>query len=263
MLQEPAKTERKPILVFLPGIGANHRLFRHQAEVFPNSHAADWIDPLPDELLEQYAVRLAETIRVELEQRQPAPIIVCGVSLGGMIAPYVARKLDAMGCVLLGSIRSPKEFPRWCYFDWWFMRHCFPLRVARIFMLQLGAKLLLLVPGLRRRFIEFEVGQQMTEIPTRRFAGLSRMMFDWAYRHREKTEEPVFSGLTLQIHGTCDLLLAMRRTTPDIRIPGGGHTLTLTHPKEVNETIERFVAQIVDSTNHCCEAGIQREMSLP
>ena len=244
MLQEPAKIEHNPMLVFLPGIGANHRLFKHQTVAFPNSYAADWIEPLSAEPLEQYAVRLAEMIRTELVQRPPAPVIVCGVSLGGMIAPYVARQLDAVGCILLGSIRGPKEFPRWCYLDWWLMRYCFPLRVVRTLMLQLGAKLLLLVPGLRRRFVEFEVGQQMTEIPTRRFAGLARMMFDWAYRRREEAGEPIFSGRTLQVHGTRDPLLSMKRTTPDIRIPGGGHTLTLTHPKEINEIIGYFIAEL-------------------
>ena len=231
-------------LVFLPGIGANHRLFKHQTAAFPNSYAADWIEPLPAESLEQYAVRWTEMIRAELEKRPSAPVVVCGVSLGGMVAPYVARQLDAAGCVLLCSIRGPREFPRWYYFDWWLMRHCFPLRMARIFAIQLGAKLLLLLPGLRQRYVEFEVGQQMTEMPTRRFASLSRMMFDWAYRRREETEQSVFSGPTLQIHGTRDPLLSMRLTSPDIHIPGGGHTLTLTHPEEINSIIEQFATEI-------------------
>ena len=233
----------QPILVFLPGIGANHRLFKHQVAAFPNSYAADWIDILSTESLEEYAVRLADAIRTELEKRPSAPVIVCGVSLGGMIAPYVARQLNAVGCILLCSIRGPKEFPQWGYLDWIVSRHCFPLRIARIFALQLGAKLLLLMPGLKRRFIELEVGQQMTEMPTRRFAGLSRMMFDWAFRRREEIEAPVFSGETLQIHGTRDPLLPIRLTTPDVRIEGGRHTLPLTHPDEINGIIERFVAK--------------------
>ena len=239
----------KPILVFLPGVGANHRLFRYQTATFPNSYAVDWIDPLPGEALEQYAVRLAEAIRSELGKRPTAPIIVCGLSLGGMMAPYVARQLDAGGCVLLCSIRNSKEFPRLAYLDWLLMRHCFPLRVVRVFFLQHFARLCLLFPGLLRRIVsleEIDTIRQMTEMPPRRFAGLARMMFDWAYRRREETESsPVFSGPTLQIHGTGDPLLPIRLTNPDIRIPGGGHTLSVTHPAQINEIIERFVAEIV------------------
>ena len=236
--------EGKPMLVFLPGLGANHRLFKHQTVAFPNSYAAGWIDPLPTESLEQYAVRWTEAIRAELEKRPSTPVVVCGVSLGGIVAQYVARQLDAAGCVILCSVRSQKEFPQWCYLDWWFMRRCFPLCVVRMLAFQLGVKLLLLLPGLRQRFVELEVGQQITEAPTRRLAGLSRMMFDWAYYYRKEAEPPIFSGPTLQIHGTSDLLLPIRLTNPDIRIAGGRHTLTLTHPEEVNEVIERFVQRI-------------------
>ena len=239
------ETDGKATFVFLPGLGANHRLFKHQTVAFPNSYTANWIDPLPTESLEQYATRWAETIRTELEKRSSAPIIVCGVSLGGMVAPYVAQQLNAAGCVILCSIRVPKEFPRWGYLDWWFTRHCFLLRVVRMYLLQLGTKFLLLVPGLRQRFKEFEVGQQITEAPTRRLAGLSRMMFDWAYCRREEAEPLIFSGPTLQIHGTSDLLLPIQLTNPDVRIPGGRHTLTLTHPEEINENLERFVRRII------------------
>jgi pimeloyl-ACP methyl ester carboxylesterase len=214
-------------------------------EAFPNSYAADWIDSLPNESLEQYAVRWAEIIRSELEKRSLAPIIVCGVSLGGMMAPYVARQLNANGCVLLCSIRRPKEFPKRYYFDWCIMRHCFPLRMVRIFLLQLVARLFLHLPGLRQRSVVFDVIQQMTEMPTQRFANLARMMFDWAYRCRkETTEEPIFLGTTLQVHGTRDLLLPIRLTNPDIRVLGGGHDLTMTHPAQINEILEGFVQRM-------------------
>jgi hypothetical protein len=114
--------------------------------------------------------------------------------------------------------------------------------MARIFMLQLVAKLILLLPGLRQRSVVFDVVQQMTEMPTHRFANLARMMFDWAYRCRnETTEEPVFSGTTFQVHGTRDLLLPIRLTNPDISISGGGHDLTMTHSAQINEILEGFV----------------------
>jgi len=242
-------TNTFPILVFLPGIGADHRLFKYQTAVFPNSYVAEWIDPLPAESLEQYAVRLAEMIRTELVKQPSVPVVVCGLSLGGMIAPYIARNLDAAGCILLCSIRSPKEFPKRYYPDWWFMRYCFPFRVVRVFLLQLGARFLLFVPGLLRWIVSPNVVRQFAETPTYRFAGLARMMFDWAYRYREEIEPPIFLGPTLQIHGTRDPLLPIRLTAPDIRIAGGGHVLPLTHPEQINEIIERFVSPSTSCEN--------------
>jgi len=251
-------TFSEPTFVFLPGMGADHRLFKHQTAAFPNSLAVDWIDQQNGETLEQYAVRLAETIRTELEKGPPAPVIVCGLSLGGMIAPYVARHLDAAGCVLLCSIRNPKEFPRQYYFDWQLMRYCHPLRVARTFVIQRIARFLLLFPGLLQRLVaseEVDVFRQMAAMPTRRFAGLARMMFDWAYRRREDSETPCFSGPVLQIHGTRDPLLPIRLTTPDIRIPGGGHTLAATHSEQINEILKHFAAELLEK--HCGSVNCQ------
>ncbi len=204
----------EPIFVFLPGLGADHRLFENQTAVFPNSCAIDWIDPLPKETLEEYAVRLAALIRVELDQRPPSPVIVCGLSLGGMIAPYVARELNASGCILLCTIRKPEEFPRRYYLDWLLMRCCPSLRWFRLSVFQAGARFLLLCPCLLQCFLTSGVLRQFAEFPTHRLAGLSRMMFDWAYRHRspEEITPPDKKLPTLHIHGTRDPLLPIRLT---------------------------------------------------
>ena len=97
MTEKANITPLETTFVFLPGLGEDHRSFNHQMAAFPNSYAADWIDPLPDEPLEQYAVRFAASIRTELNKRTPSSVIVCGHSLGGMIAPYIARELGASG----------------------------------------------------------------------------------------------------------------------------------------------------------------------
>jgi pimeloyl-ACP methyl ester carboxylesterase len=65
-------------------------------------------------------------------------------------------------------------------------------------------------------------------------------------RHQGKPEENAeqFDKPTLQIHGARDWLLPIRQTNPDIRIDGGGHLLTITHPERVNEAIGRFAEEL-------------------
>ena len=239
-------TNSFPTLVFLPGIGADHRLFKYQTAAFPNSYAADWIDPLPHESLEQYAVRFAEAIRQELTSRPPASVVVCGLSLGGMVAPYIARELGASGYILLCSIRSPQEFPRWYYFDWLVLNLCPPLRLVRLVLARLGARLLLCFPWLLQCFVHPKIVQAFVEMPLFRLAGLARMMFDWAYRSRqqEETGTNIFDKPILHIHGTNDWLLPIRLTNPDVRIEGGGHLLALTHAEQVNDMIEQVVNRL-------------------
>ena len=217
----------EPTLIFLPGLGEDRRLFQYQTAAFPNSYAADWIDLLPDEPLEQYAIRYATSIRTKLDKQPPSSVIVCGHSLGGMIAPYVARELDAagytpLGCILLGSVRKPEQFPRRYYCWWLLMCLCPPLRPVVLFMGQLFPRLLVHVPWLIPWFIPLPIVQSFAEMPTRRLSRLTRMMLHWAYRRRLPEENvPVFDKPILQAHGTNDWLLPIRRTNPDIRIKGG------------------------------------------
>ena len=234
----------EPTLVFLPGLGADHRLFKYQMAAFPNSYAVDWIDPLKNESLEQYAVRLAGVIRLELGKQPPVPIVVCGLSFGGMVAPYVAHELDASACILLCTIREPRQFPKRYYANWLLMRLCPLFQLAGLFFIRSFARFFLCFPRLLQRFVEPEVFQAFVEMPLHRLAGLFRMMFNWAYRHRPKEGGMnIFDKPTLHIHGTNDWLLPIRLTNPDVCVEGGGHLLVLTHSEKVNEIIQRFVAE--------------------
>src|SRR5688572_20303436 len=95
-------------IVFLSGMAADERLFEPQRAAFPNLRVQPWIDPLPGESLSVYAARLAPLA-------EPGrPCIVGGASFGGVVALELARRLPALACVLIGSIRSPTGLPwRW------------------------------------------------------------------------------------------------------------------------------------------------------
>lgn len=224
------------MFVFLPGLGADHRLFKFQSVAFPGSTAIDWIEPLPNERLEDYAVRLAESF-----PRPEGEIIVCGLSLGGMMAPYVARHLKACGCVLLCSVRGPSEFPRRYYLGWLLCRICPPLLWAAMFIWKTTA-------GFFSRFVKHEtireVMLQFAGTKTARVARMTKMMLDWAYRkHDEKTDKadhPEPEIRTIHVHGTSDSLLPIGPTHPDIIIERGGHLLCLSRPEQINEILREF-----------------------
>ena len=221
-------------------------MFKYQTTAFPNSFAADWIDSLPNECLEKYAIRFAGAIRQELSNRPPTAIIVCGLSLGGMVAPYVARELGASGCILLATICKPSQFPRRYYALWRLMQLCPPLRLILLFFIRWSVRFLLYFPWFVRCFANPDVVRSVIEMPFFCLSGLFRMMFDWAYHSRSLEENvgKIFNKPVLHVHGTNDWLLPIRRTNPDIRIESGGHELVLTHPEKINGIIERFVVEI-------------------
>jgi pimeloyl-ACP methyl ester carboxylesterase len=224
------------MIIFLPGLGCDHRLFRYQTAAFPDSVAVDWIDPKPNELLEDYAVRLAETLPKSTE-----PVVVCGLSLGGMITPYVARLIGASTCVLLATVRGPAEFPIRYYPAWLLIRICPPLLWAVMFLSQFTLRFLLL-PILGCLFKPPAL-RQFAQSKTATLVRLTRMMLDWAYRRREPEEDFSWKEhLTMvQVHGCQDFLLPIAGTNPDVRIEHAGHILTLTHPKEVNAILTQII----------------------
>jgi hypothetical protein len=55
----------KPQIVFIPGLGADSRLFEAQQKAFPNAVTPPWLAPLKDETLAHYAKRWAQHLRLK------------------------------------------------------------------------------------------------------------------------------------------------------------------------------------------------------
>ena len=90
-------------VIFLPGLGADGRLFASQREVFPDLITPPWLPPAPHEDLAQYAVRLAGTLPLI------RPLFLGGCSFGGMAAYEMARILKPDALVLMGSVQRPQR----------------------------------------------------------------------------------------------------------------------------------------------------------
>jgi pimeloyl-ACP methyl ester carboxylesterase len=211
-------TDAKP-LILLPGMMADHRLLAAQQSAFPNLVVPHWPAHHSSDTLATFAERIAETIR---------PIGQCavgGVSFGGIVALELARHLDSSGCILISSIRSPREMP----FRFRILRpigllpqpafNALASSATGLFSSSMGR-------GAKRR------SDQMLTSP----------FFSWAARTtlRWKGCDP---GVPIaQIHGEADRTFPVERTRPDHVVSGAGHMLVATHSVVVNEFIRRFQA---------------------
>lgn len=99
----------KKVLYLLSGLGADERVFKNlcfnNTEVF-HLH---WIEPLPNETLRNYALRLSGQIKHE-------NCILGGLSFGGILALEIAGFFPVEKIILFSSVKSPRELP-W-YFRW-------------------------------------------------------------------------------------------------------------------------------------------------
>lgn len=209
-------------IILLSGMAADERLFAAQLAAFPTLRIQPWVAPLPGESLRAYVARLAPIV-------DPGrPCLVGGASFGGVVALELASHLRAVGCVLIGSIRSPAGLPR----RWRLLR---PLAL-------LGPDVLGWLAGFAAR-----AGRPVLSVgAVRRFHRLSRpeaAFVRWAMCAvvRWRPSAAVRRVQVYHIHGAADHVLPAHLGRPDVIVPGGAHALTVFNATAVN----RFLADVL------------------
>lgn len=208
-------------ILLLTGMTPDRRIFERLLPLLPTAVVVDWIPPTSNESITSYAERLSRTIDND------EPTIVCGVSFGGIVARELAKYLNASACVLVSSVRSPKELPPWyrCF-------RAMPPRFAGSIMEIVGQ-------------IASRCPRKLRSSSTWRLSKLNGTSGEWyrwattAVLKWTPTQETERVPLT-QIHGDRDSTFPIRYTQADRIIPGGGHILPLTNYTEVAEILQRL-----------------------
>jgi pimeloyl-ACP methyl ester carboxylesterase len=206
----------------LSGMGADARVFAKQVEEIPTMAVPEWIPPHKQESLKSYAARLAE-------RTDPGvPCFVGGASFGGFIALEMVRHLDVKACLLVGSVRSPDEFPA---------RLTALRRIAAASdhvpfeVASLLSKAALLSSGSLTAPHVTEVLKQLRDSDASFLRWACRAVLEW-----EGAEDPGDTPV-YHIHGQRDPVLPVKNTHPDVVVPGAGHALSMSHPDEVTRFI--------------------------
>ena len=224
----------KTPLFLIPGWGTDWRLWKHQleADLGPvEPIVPKWLEPEPRESLSNYAARLAKSI-------DPGrPCYLVGLSFGGMIAVEMAQHLDVKACVLIASIPSGDRLPRryhifrplirWIPSAFWYL----PRGVVRLHR------------ALCKRRISENlriVYDMFLDAPVPFHHWTAYTILRW-----QRSDGPIPCPM-YHLHGDADWILPIRYVEPDTVLPGAGHCLSLTRPKEVNEYIAKVVRKGLD-----------------
>lgn len=205
-------------IVLVPGMAADASMFEPQASAVGGLVVADWIEPRARETLGEYAKRLAESVDASPD------CLLGGASFGGIVALEMARHLRPRGVVLIGSVRSPDELPRWLRS----LRWTAPLtRWAPIRLVQWLA-----TPfefdWLRRR-------NPLLATIARLFCEADPGMLHWSLRELFRWRDaPTVDCPVWRIHGEGDPMFPPSGHDIDHIIAGGGHVISLSHADDVN-----------------------------
>ncbi|MBS1659919.1 MAG: alpha/beta hydrolase [Bacteroidetes bacterium] len=208
---------------FIPGIGADYRLFTHVQlpEGFTPSYI-HWIDPHDKETLPDYAFRLTSQIDTT------EPFILVGLSLGGMMAVEIAKRIQPLCTIIISSIPVTNHLPK--YF-----------KVAG--RLGMGK----LVPA---SFLK--VASSVKHGLTMRPASNRKLMFDiikdgddrfirWAITAVLEWENTEVPKPFFHIHGTRDEIFPIGLTTPTHIVEKGGHMFVVSQPDILNSMLKEII----------------------
>lgn len=216
----------KKTLVFIPGLGADSRLFVHQQKAFKNSMFPPWLKPERGELLTHYARRWAKRLKLKPD------CCLVGVSFGGMVAQEMARWVKPGAVLLIGSCRSPAHIPTY-------------LKLAGSLPTWPGfsKKLCGIFPETSGYFLGAKNSAQR-KLLIQMFLDTPNDFAKWTVNAIRTWDGCRANGTRIfHIHGEKDHLIPLRRVQPDQVILGGGHLINLTHPREVNEFIRKCIGK--------------------
>lgn len=201
----------------ISGLGADYRVYEALDLAYEMVHLA-WIPPLPKESLSNYAARLGATVGLGIEKAQE-PFVLIGVSFGGLIAVEMASFCSPQQVVLISSIATPQELPRW--YRWIGKTKLIPLLPTICFQLPFGiAKWVFGTKNPLLQAILKDSDPAFTQ---------------WAIQALLTWDNGTSPSNSLVISGDKDLLLSSKQ--PHYVIKGGHHFMIVDRAEEISVVI--------------------------
>jgi pimeloyl-ACP methyl ester carboxylesterase len=212
-------------IYLIPGQGADERLFSDLKLENCETHILKFLVPQKNELLPEYAKRMAE----QIDTTQSFSLV--GVSLGGMIAVEISKFTHPEKVVLISSAKGRDELP---------VRYRF-IKYVPLYKMFPG-KMLKRMANIARPIVEPEskaktpVFKAMINDKDPDFMQRSlHMIANW-----DNKEKP--SNL-VHIHGTKDKTLPVRYIHEPVKVKGGGHMVTLVRAEEISRLLNEIFTQ--------------------
>ena len=218
--------EKIPVY-FMPGLAASPKIFesirlpQEQFECF----FLEWVLPLDDEPLPDYAKRMAANIKHE------NPVLI-GVSFGGVLVQEMARIIRARKVIIISSAKCNAEFPRR-------MRFAKMTRAYRFFPTSLMQRVDWLA--------KFAVGNNMItkrlNLYEKYLSVRDKKYLDWAFKTIIMWDRCEADPNVVHIHGESDEVFPTKYLKGYIPVKGGTHIMVINKAKWLNENLPKLILE--------------------
>jgi pimeloyl-ACP methyl ester carboxylesterase len=215
-------------LYCISGLGADERIFCKLQVPGSTFHFIRWIQPRAGENISDYAGRLCN----QIDHDHP---IILGVSFGGMMAIELAKVRQAEKVILISSVKSPSELPRW-------MKLCGRLKFDKI----LPSKPLHTIRPLKalRPVQNYFLGAESEEeklIANEFRDTVDPIYLRWSINQVLNWRNEWLPQSIYHLHGEKDHIFPLKHVKPTHVIPNAGHFMVMNKYNQISEILRKIL----------------------
>ena len=208
----------KPTIYIISGLGADKRMFQNYSFESFNVIHVDWISPLEKETLQNYALRISESLTDE-------NAILIGLSFGGILSIEISKIRKFKKIFLLSSAKTKSEIP----FYYKVLGKLNLLEIIPVSFLKSVNFLTHFVFGAKTNS-EKNLLKDIVKNTDKNF-------MKWALHQIINWKNKDFDANIVHIQGNRDLILPHYFVKFDYLIDGGTHFMTLNQSKKIEQII--------------------------
>jgi pimeloyl-ACP methyl ester carboxylesterase len=203
----------------ISGLGADERAFFKTNFGANNVTHLPWLQPLPKETIEAYALRLSKNIIHE------NPILV-GLSFGGMMAIEIAKHISVEKIILISSAKTRDELPA-------FYRYAGRIKLQKLIpvsLLKSGNRVTNFMFSTRTKNDKKILAIMIKESNTTFIRWAVDIILNW--------QNKIVPQNVIHIHGTKDRILPYKNIKNAVTVNAGPHLMLITKAVEVNKLLQ-------------------------
>jgi len=200
------------------GLGVDERVFDNIDFGTLDVEFIDWIQPLENESLESYALRISKKITSE------NPILI-GLSFGGMIAVEISKIIKVEKLILIASAKNKFELP--------FIYRLF----GKLNFIKLIPKKIFKKQNSITNWIFGIESDSEKQLLKDILQDTDLDFFSWAINEIANWRNESIPENCFHIHGNKDRIIPIKNVKTDFVIENGGHFMTVNKSKEIQDII--------------------------
>tara|TARA_R110001583_G_scaffold28793_7_gene101557 strand:+ start:174 stop:839 length:666 start_codon:yes stop_codon:yes gene_type:complete len=209
---------------FMPGMAASPKIFERikLSEDKFKIHYLEWVIPIDNETIEDYALRMAERIIHE-------NIVLLGVSFGGVLVQEMSKHVKVGKLIIVSSVKSVNELPR----------HMLLAKITKAYKL-VPTQLASNIDVLAKYAYGTKVSKRL-ELYKKYLSINDSKYLSWAIKNMVCWSQEHYNPDIIHIHGDNDAVFSIKNISNCIKIKGGTHIMIINKYKWFNKHLPNII----------------------